>query len=121
MPKSSFQRIQFLRGVYGRWIFWEVLAKNCPPFFPDYLASDNVTKCETITAFTFVASSLSKLVIRPQTFNEVGWGLMICLWSFNFSIFFVPFSVCLSVEYSYCFISEMNLDLNICCFDSWMS
>ena len=51
---------------------------------------------------------------------------MICLWSgppgFNCWTFVAPaFQSWFAVEYSSCFISVMNLDLYVRCFDSLMS
>ena len=40
-------------------MFWQVLAKKCPPFFPRTIWPQAMLQNEnTITAFTFVASSL---------------------------------------------------------------
>ena len=72
------------------------------------------------------------LVVNLITVNNVAdlfkvdWGLMICLWSgpsgFNCLTYVAPaFQSWLAVEYSSCFISVMNLDLYVRCFDSLMS
>ena len=51
---------------------------------------------------------------------------MICLWSgtpgFNYGTSVASaFQSRFAVEYSSCFISVMNLDLYVCCFDALMS
>ena len=56
---------------------WEVLAKKCPPFFPDYLASGNVTKCKYNNRF-FVrcVPTVNDAII---TFKQAGSHILLSL------------------------------------------
>ena len=65
-------------------------------------------------------------MLLHKALSLVGWDLMICLWSgppgFNCWTSFAPvFRSWFAVENSSCFISVMNLDLYVRCFDSLMS
>ena len=65
-------------------------------------------------------------MLRHKAFSYVGWGLVIYLWSdplgFKSWIAGAPaFQSWFAVEYSSWFISVMNLDLNVRCFDPPMS
>ena len=53
-----------------------------------------------------------------KTFNKVGWGSM--RGSTVGFLLFQYFSKGIAVEYSSCFISALNLDLYVGCFDAWM-
>ena len=72
----------------------------------------------------FIAPNRMPRRLRRKAFNNVGWGLMFCLWSgppgFN-SLTSVALASGLAVEYSSCFIAVMNFDLYVHCFDSSMS
>ena len=73
------------------------------------------------------AGRASDLMMAPaKTFSKVGWGLMTYLLvdppGFSCWMCFAPaFSVGLAVDYPSCFISVMNLSLNVCSFNSMMS
>ena len=68
-------------------------------------------------------SGLILNVVSGQNLSA-GWGAMLCRaqrGSFVGYQLLQRFSVSLAVEYSSCFISVLNLDLYLCCFDALMS
>ena len=80
----------------------------------------------TQSRLTILLPSLINEGSGLKSFNKVGWGSMPCLWSGppGSTVGFLllqRFSKGLAVKYSSYFISALNLDLYVCCFDAWMS
>ena len=66
------------------------------------------------------------IILVQMVYPNAGADMIICFWSgrpgFNCWTSFAPaFQIWFAVEYSSCFISVMNLDLYVRCFDSLMT